>query len=696
MRDRTEKSNVRPDIQGLRAVAVLAVVIFHSSEALPGGFVGVDIFFVISGFVILSSLLREHAKTGRISLKRFYIRRFKRLIPALALVVLTTLVLSAFILSPLGPQQTLSITAIAAMFSVANVAIALNTGDYFDARAELNPLLHTWSLSVEEQFYFVFPIALVVGLALAGQRRIGGWVVVVLGTVLSLAAMLITTSNDQFIDSPLFGFYSPVVRAWEFGVGAILALWLFGRRRAFGRRFSIGLITVGTICIGLSLSSVGAIGSFPGPITALPVIGSALVILGGHGARGATKNPFAWFPLRTIGDWSYSIYLWHWPFVSLAGIIWPGEPVVLLYAVAVSFGPAILSFYLLENRLRFAKLPSLRSALLLVGGTLAVPLSAAGAVWGFAESLVPQVTGQSTAQKQAQVDHIGNSEGFGIDPADVQRVADERPPGYTFGCHGPPSLVDDLGVCTWDFPDSREQQGPIYLIGDSNAAHFTEGLRLAAAKEGRDLVVATASNCALTLGAVPQMRYPEGCAHWQRLVIEHLSDSPPGTVVLAGLDGFWLGETHSVASSSGEIFETEASKLDLFEQSTVETLWTLQGLGHEAVLVQTVPQWAGEYEWSLDSCSLAETLAGCIEEQTVAAHYERAGPVIGALERAAVTGNSVTVDFIDEICPESVCRTAANGQYVYRDGSHITNAFSQSLAPVWREHLNSVEGDARP
>jgi len=153
-------------VQGLRAVAVLAVVLFHASDVLPGGFVGVDIFFVISGFVIALSLLGEYRRIGRIRLAKFYVRRFKRLVPALALVVAFTLIASAFVLSPLGPQQTAIFTGVAAVFSVANISIALTTGDYFDAPAELNPLLHTWSLSVEEQFYLVFPIALVVGLTL--------------------------------------------------------------------------------------------------------------------------------------------------------------------------------------------------------------------------------------------------------------------------------------------------------------------------------------------------------------------------------------------------------------------------------------------------------------------------------------------------------------------------------------------------
>jgi peptidoglycan/LPS O-acetylase OafA/YrhL len=152
------ENSLRLDVQGLRAVAVLLVVAFHSGLPAPGGFIGVDVFFVISGFVIAAMLQREWAITGRLDFARFYMRRFKRLTPALAVIVTVTAAVSAFVLSPFGDQQTTAKTAIGGIFLVANAVIARTTGGYFDAPAETNPLLNIWSLSVEEQFYLVFPI----------------------------------------------------------------------------------------------------------------------------------------------------------------------------------------------------------------------------------------------------------------------------------------------------------------------------------------------------------------------------------------------------------------------------------------------------------------------------------------------------------------------------------------------------------
>ena len=215
----------RRDIQGLRALAVLTVVAFHAGLPLPGGFVGVDVFFVISGFVITGMLRREWETTGRIRFGAFYIRRFKRLTPALALVVGVTAVMSSLILSPSGPQQEAAETAIGAMLLVANWVIAGATGGYFDAPAEANPLLHTWTLAVEEQFYLVFPAVLAAGWMLAARNdRFKQVCFVVVGLIAFASFVLADVGHVLANSSWLLGFYSPATRAWEFALGALLAL----------------------------------------------------------------------------------------------------------------------------------------------------------------------------------------------------------------------------------------------------------------------------------------------------------------------------------------------------------------------------------------------------------------------------------------------------------------------------------------
>ena len=674
---------VRRDVQGLRAVAVLAVVLFHASDVLPGGFVGVDIFFVVSGFVIALSLLGEHRRIGRIRLGKFYVRRFKRLVPALALVVATTLIASAFVLSPLGPQQTAIFTGIAAMFSVANISIALTTGDYFDAPAELNPLLHTWSLSVEEQFYLLFPIAMVIGLSLFARRYRGAFLVVALGTVLSFAALMAAPLVQRVYETPLLGFYSPVVRAWEFGIGALLALWVTSKPIRFSKLMARLLYIAGAVAIGFSFSPGILLGDFPGPITLVPTLGTAALILAGYGNPWGSRDPLTLRGAGLLGDWSYSIYLWHWPFVSLSAILWPTQSFVPALAAGISFIPAIASFYLVENRLRFVVWSSIPHAVLAVLTTIGIPLAVAGGLWLIATQISLQLATPTSDSP------TGNSP----DVQSLSELAKERPPGYDLGCHGPPSLADPLSVCSWDFPDASEKGGPVYLIGDSNAAHFTEGLRVAAEADGRDLSVATASNCPLLDGVVPQVGGDidvQKCARWQDMVLEHLAESPDGVVVLASTDSYWLGEDGRVIGPDGVVLTSQADRLAGFEAGLQGITQALAAEGHRVVLVQSVPQWRDKYAWSLDSCSLFDTLSGCNEQMPLEDYVEMTAPVRGVIEDASELEGASAADFSSAICPGGICQTRLDDRWVYRDGSHLSNAFSASLSGDWAATLARV------
>lgn len=229
----------RADIQGLRAVAVVMVVLFHARLPVPGGFTGVDVFFAISGFVITAMLARQWAADGSLHLPTFYLRRYLRLTPALAVTVAFTVLVSVVLLSPFGPQQTVAATGIGSLLMAANFVIARYAGDYFAMGAEQNPLLHTWSLSVEEQFYLFFPALMLAAWAI-GRRRRRPIAVPVLAlavvSLLSFAASLAWTDGSGFASwltvpfggPEVFAFYGPFTRIWEFGAGALLAL-LVGR-----------------------------------------------------------------------------------------------------------------------------------------------------------------------------------------------------------------------------------------------------------------------------------------------------------------------------------------------------------------------------------------------------------------------------------------------------------------------------------
>jgi peptidoglycan/LPS O-acetylase OafA/YrhL len=373
----------RLDIQGLRAVAVLLVVAFHAGLPVPGGFVGVDVFFVISGFVIAGMLRREWSATGRLDLATFYVRRFKRLTPALALMVGVTTGASALFLSPLGPQQTAVKTAVGAMLLNANRVIADTTGGYFDAPAANNPLLNTWTLSVEEQFYLVFPALLVLGWLLARRhRRLRLGAALVVGLVAAGSFVLADLSSITWTTWPL-GFYSPITRAWEFAAGALLGLAsgrVAARRR--GAALALGLSGAGLLVASGWLIDDGT--PYPGAWTLLPVGGALALILAGTSAPNIVTRVLETRQLVTVGDWSYSIYLWHWPFIVFASILWPTSSSAPKLAAALSLAPALASYRWVEQPIR--TLPSLAGRRL--GGVATVvlvsPLLVAGVVWSLA------------------------------------------------------------------------------------------------------------------------------------------------------------------------------------------------------------------------------------------------------------------------------------------------------------------------
>ena len=351
--ERAGSDGPRLDIQGLRAVAVLLVVAFHAGLPVPGGFVGVDVFFVISGFVITGMIQRELAATGHFSFGRFYLRRFKRLTPALALMVAVTTVMSFCLLSPFGSQQIAAQTGIGAMLLAANFVIAKTTGGYFDAPAESNPLLHTWSLSVEEQFYLLFPAILLLGWVLTergGRQRarvtVGTVALISFGLAMTGAARLTPSHSDWFL-----GFYSPFTRAWEFAVGALLALAAkSGPLRS--RWLTHVFAWLGLALLAESAWMINSATPFPGLWTLLPVVGTLLLIAAGMNQNTHPNRALAHPVMVTIGDWSYSIYLWHWPLKVFAVQIWPEDSLAALAAVTLSVLPAAASYRWLEQPLR--------------------------------------------------------------------------------------------------------------------------------------------------------------------------------------------------------------------------------------------------------------------------------------------------------------------------------------------------------
>lgn len=336
----------RDDIQGLRAVAVLLVVLAHAGVPfLQGGFVGVDVFFVLSGYLITGLLLAQAAKHGRIALGDFYVRRARRILPAAALTLVVTDLAARHLLNFVRAREAVSDSIWAGLFGV-NVHFAQQGSDYFNQGQPPSPFLHFWTLSVEEQFYLVWPSLLALVLLVTAARR---RLLVVVGAIglASLAWSILDTAG-----SPVTAYFSTFARAWELALGAALVIWAPRPRAGLGW---LGLAAIG--CAAVLFSSATP---FPGYAALLPAVGAALVIAGG--ARGLSCAP-----LRYVGDRSYAYYLWHWPVLVIAAE-YAGHELsvgVKLLLVGAAFVLSIVSYGSFENPIRRMRAPALRGAFLL-------------------------------------------------------------------------------------------------------------------------------------------------------------------------------------------------------------------------------------------------------------------------------------------------------------------------------------------
>jgi len=656
----------RRDIEGLRAVAVVLVVAFHvgvdrflgrfSIEAFRGGFIGVDVFYVISGFLITGLLLKEAESTGAVSLRRFYARRIRRLLPASTFVLVVT-VLAGAVLLPRIDVTALTRDALAAGLYMSNIWFGSQATDYLGAGSTQSAVLHYWSLSLEEQFYLLWPGLLVGALALARwrgadlRRVVAGLVGVV--CFLSFFASLFLTP----VSAP-WAYFGLHTRAWELGVGAALVL-LLPRLRELSRVAGDLLALVGGIALIASFALLGPQSAFPGWVAIFPVLGTALVIAGGSVATGGgpVSRLLSLAPLTYVGRISYSWYLWHWPFITLAGPATgaTGRPVagIVLTAAGLSFIAAMLTHAVVENPLRRSHRLALgRGPLAVAGGSVAIILIATGPLSWWASAGAD--SGATTAAG-ARLDRV--------------READN---------------------CARDFQDSSSEpcelgqldsDTTVALVGDSHAVHLLPALLSAAERRGWRVLLYSKAACPpfdVRIWLDNYRREYTECESWRGEVWRQLAAERPDLVLLSRFSAY--GD--DLLDGSGEPISGPATAA--WEAGVESTLERLSGHTRTIVLLRDVPRARGDVPACISDNN--GDASACTYPSEGHVHYD--ADMHGA-ELAASEGieNVAVVDLSDVVCDSEPCTVVdENGVIKYSDSNHLTRTFSSSLGgPLGRE-----------
>ncbi|HEX5149372.1 MAG TPA: acyltransferase family protein [Candidatus Limnocylindrales bacterium] len=700
-------------MEGLRAVAVLAVLWYHIGlPGLPGGFVGVDIFFVISGFLITGLLLREREATGRISLRNFYSRRMRRILPAVLATIAATMVVAALVLAPLQ-MPGIAQDGAAAALSLGNMRFAFESADYF-AATDPSPFRHLWSLGVEEQFYLVWPALLIVGFRIFRSR---GAIAVLIGALAIGSFGFALWLTDAFAP---WAFYSLPSRLWELALGGLLAVGAGWLARLPGMLLApIGWLGVGLVAAGFAL--IDAATPYPGSAALLPTLGAAALIVAGRG-----RGPIGWLltrqPTRFIGRISYSLYLWHWPILVLPSLA-TGETLPLALRVAlggVSVVVAAASWRLIEEPFRRGRLWARRPRLVLataVSTAVAVAVFAVGvgdyslgrvsAVGSVPASSVVGAPGPSAGAEASRIDATAS-------PAPDAPVASSAAPGGSAdstidpapsASAGAPSVKPSVPPAAeptavpnpWPLPadirpalaaarsdkeriigdgcfmslrgskppdcvyGNRDGTFTVALVGDSHAAHWFPAVEAIANEHGWRLLTFTKASCVFVdlpiYSPILKREYTE-CEGWRPQVVQRLIEAQPDLTIVSS--DRWLPTEIKADANLTRQGEAMARLLNQIPGA-------IAILGDTPASRFDVPVCLSQHLADITRCATPRTEAFG-RQQLV---RERA---------AAAASNATVIDLSDAICPGDPCQAVVADTIVQRDDHHLTATFAASLA----------------
>lgn len=655
------KNNYRPDIDGLRAVAVLSVLAFHTNpELLSGGYVGVDVFFVISGYLI-TSIIRKQISENTFSITNFYERRFRRLLPALFVVVLVTCLAGVLLLHPRDLVD-LAQSALATSLFSSNVLFYFESG-YFDGPAELKPLLHTWSLAVEEQFYLLFPILLLVH-SRYSKIHFKYWALVLFA--LSFLLCVFGTGLNK-----IGSFYMLPTRAWELLGGGLIALYSLP---AISSRFLREMLALtGVIFIGSSLALFDSETFFPGYSALVPVVGTMVLLYTGEGEHRRTlvARVLSIKPIVFVGLISYSLYLWHWPILVFSNYVSAARLDVLQIGlvVFVIFAVSVLSWRYVEVPFREKNVLPKKARLLQAAMLASILMGSFGSIMiaygGFPERY--DFASLNEAEDALEWEKWGN----------CQQNMEERL-----------SVID--GLCRLGIPTGN----PKFLFwGDSHARALAPAIHGSAVNKRASGYIATATGCPPLLGI--ERKGSKGCSGFNDGILNYLAENNDIEVVILSSrwnlisTQQWYKEEHGSPIVFVDTLKQNTLDSQLFEVGLRRTIRSIVELGKSVVIVSQVP----EIGYDVPRIHFVSTALGFELNHRIAPTIDefkvRSGAANSTIKILGKQFSALVLDPAEYLCADEICSASFSKNALYLDDDHLSTYGSKRISSMFDQAFPS-------
>lgn len=660
----TGKRKFRPEIEGLRAVAALLVAVYHIWVGKVSG--GVDVFFVVSGFLITISLLTQAERIGRVDFFSFILRLMKRLFPMAFLVLFVSTLGSMLLVPRVQWEQTIQ-EVFASIFYYQNWQLAVSSVDYLGQNNEASPFQHFWAMSIQGQFYMLWPLLIMLSIVFSTcifktSLRMAFLYIVSVLFVLSFSYSIIRTATDQ-----PWAYFDTFARVWEFCLGGLLALFIAKVVLHKALALVIGWLGLVTIVFTGALLNVST--QFPGYVALLPALSAGLIMIAGNqGGKAGVHALLSWAPLTQFGSISYAFYLWHWPFLIFYYELTGTQEVSFTHGLILILGAAVVSYgttMLFEKPIRNLKLAPKRIFSWGIMASLALPVLVAAGIWGY--------NVQETNQELSEVTKENEYEGAGalgsdeqsretseqvpeedreILPSPVQARSD-LPKGYENGCH---QDIEAAEVIKCEYGETENEKFTIALVGGSHSLHWLPALEEIATEEDIKVDSYTKSACRFNEDGGRD----DSCKEWNDNVISELEEDNPDMVFTPA------------DSASNKTAGVPTGFMDQWRK--------LDSSGIQVFAVRDTP-WFDE-----DIPSCVEENAGNLSECAEPRENVMAGekPWKDVQESPE---NVSFYDYSDYVCEGDTCGPVAGNVLIYRDKHHLTATYAKTLGPVIRKDI---------